>query len=281
MFEREKEDMKNSANSEIHNGAWEGLHTTRISVNLAIHRIILSMQGNNIFERFLKFVIFQKKLRISGRNHLILDEKEVSFPAFDMSYRIPKQSLDYGLLPLMSEEDVIKFLKYVPRLREVEVYIETNFSFVDKHLMKRMTSKGKAVLIEEIVDHDVNDVVENELDADSRNSGKIPLVKFNQTSHVGKDGTIVAIDFRVCDSDDEFLPPWSTEKMLEDRTRRRSDEFEFKILLAEIDHEFGLDNSSQDEQDVSNDVDFDDAIFNDVSFDDVDFDVGMDDLDFK
>nr|GEV16202.1 hypothetical protein [Tanacetum cinerariifolium] len=187
-------------------------------------------------------------------------------------FRIPKQSLDYGLLPLMSEEDVIKFLKYVPRLREVEVYIETNFSFVEKHLMERMTSKGKAVLIEEIVDHDVNDVVGNELDADSRNSGKIPLVTFNQTSHVGKDGTIVAIDFCVCDYDDEFLPPWSTEKMLEDRTRRRSDEFEFKKLLAEINHEFRLDNSSQDGQDVSNDVDFDDAIFNDVSFDDVDFD---------
>ncbi|GJS24421.1 hypothetical protein Tco_0453053 [Tanacetum coccineum] len=159
-------------------------------------------------------------------------------------FRIP---LDEGLLPLMSEEDVIRFLEYVPRFREVEVYIETDVSFVEKHLMERMTSKGKAMLIEEIVDHDVNDPIGNELDADSRNN--VPTTKVYR-------------------------------KMLEDRTRRRSDEFKFRKLLAEIDHEFGLDNSTQDEQDVSNDVDFDDVVFDDVSFDDVDFDdVSFDDVD--
>ncbi|GJY32823.1 hypothetical protein Tco_0417292, partial [Tanacetum coccineum] len=36
--------------------------------------------------------------------------------------------------------------------------------------------------------------------------------------------------------------------------RRLSDEFEFRKLLAEIDHEFGLDNSSQDEQDELEEV---------------------------
>ncbi|GJV95313.1 hypothetical protein Tco_1546890 [Tanacetum coccineum] len=155
----------------------------------------------------------------------------------------------------MSEEDVIRFLEYVPRFREVEVYIETDVSFVEKHLMERMTSKGKAMLIEEIVDHDVNDPIGNELDADSRNNGKIPLVTFDQTSHVGKDGTIVANRF-AC--------------ML----------FENRSYHQEIDHEFGLDNSTQDEQDVSNDVDFDDVVFDDVSFDDVDFDdVSFDDVD--
>ncbi|GKG50912.1 hypothetical protein Tco_0539036, partial [Tanacetum coccineum] len=74
--------------------------------------------------------------------------------------------------------------------------------------------------------------------------------------------------------------------ILEDRTRRLSEEFEFVKLLAEINHEFGLVNSSQDEQDVSNDVDIDDVVFDDVSFDDVnfdvvDFDVVMDDLDLN
>ncbi|GKD74224.1 hypothetical protein Tco_1332506 [Tanacetum coccineum] len=166
-----------------------------------------------------------------------------------MHFRIHGQSLDEGLLPLMS-------LEYVPKFREVEVYIETGVSLIEKHLMERMTR-----------------------------------VTFHQTIHVGKDGTIVAIDFRVCDSDNEFPLPWSTEKMIKDRTRRLSDEFEFIKLLAEIDHEFGLDNSSQNEQDVSNDVDFDDVVFDDVDFDDVSFDdvdfdivdidVGMDDLDFE
>ncbi|GJV07811.1 hypothetical protein Tco_1345467 [Tanacetum coccineum] len=115
----------------------------------------------------------------------------------------------------------------------------------EKHIIERMKSKGKAVLIEEIMDHDVNDAVGKDLDADSGNIGRIPL---------------------------------SIERFLEDRTRRLSDEFEFRKLLAEIDHVFGLDNSSQDEQDVSNDVSFDDVIFDDVSFDDVAFDdVSFDD----
>ncbi|GJX47508.1 reverse transcriptase domain-containing protein [Tanacetum coccineum] len=71
-----------------------------------------------------------------------------------MHFRIPRQSLDGGLLPLMSEEDVIRFLEYVLRFREAEVYIETGVSLVEKHLMERMTSKGKAMLIEDKVDHD-------------------------------------------------------------------------------------------------------------------------------
>ncbi|GKC44633.1 hypothetical protein Tco_1062355, partial [Tanacetum coccineum] len=107
--------------------------------------------------------------------------------------------------------------------REVEVYIETGVSLVERHVIGRMTSKGKGVLMEEIKDVDVNDAIGKEFDDDI---GKV------------------------------------------------------------IDHECMLDNPSQDEQDVSNDVDFDDVSFDDVSFDDVNFDVvdfeqGMDDLDFE
>ncbi|GJZ62456.1 hypothetical protein Tco_0618593 [Tanacetum coccineum] len=65
-----------------------------------------------------------------------------------------------------------------------------------------------------IEDHDVNDDVGKELDADSRNSSKIPLVTFHQTGHVGKDGTIIATDFYVCDSENEFPSPWSIKKCL-------------------------------------------------------------------
>ncbi|GJU71012.1 hypothetical protein Tco_1262417 [Tanacetum coccineum] len=131
-----------------------------------------------------------------------------------------------------------------------------------------MASKGNVVLIEEIVNHDFNDAIGKEFDADSGNSSKLPLVIFHQTSYVRKDGIVVVNDFRVIDSDNEFPPPWSAIKMIGDRTKRLSDEFEFRNLLAEIDHEFGLDNLSQDEQDVSNDANFDDVVFDDVSFDD-------------
>ncbi|GJY23107.1 transposase, MuDR [Tanacetum coccineum] len=178
--------------------------------------------------------------------------------------RIPWESLDEGLLPLMSEEDVIKVLEYVPRFREVEVYIETDVSLVERHMMERMTSNGKAMLIEEIMNHDVNDVIGKEVDVDIGNSGKLPLVTFHQTNHVGNDGTVVANDFCVFDSDNEFPPPWSAEKMIEDKTKKLSGEFEFRKLLAEINHEFRLNNPSQDEQDVSNDV-----VFDNVSFDDL------------
>ncbi|GJT13752.1 hypothetical protein Tco_0860794 [Tanacetum coccineum] len=181
-------------------------------------------------------------------------------------FRIHGESLDEGWIPLMSKEDVIGYLEVVPRSREVEVYIKTGVSLVERHIMERMKSKGKDVLIEEIVDHDVNDAVGKEFDTNGGNNGKLPL----------------------------FPSPWTTEKMIPDRTKRLSDEFEFIKLLAEIDHEFGLDNPSQDSLEFSNDVDFDDVSFDvvdldevsfdlvdpdDFSFDDVDFEQGMDDVD--
>ncbi|GJY66089.1 hypothetical protein Tco_0468327 [Tanacetum coccineum] len=146
-------------------------------------------------------------------------------------FRIHGESLDEGLLPLMSGEDVIIFLKYVPRFREVDVYIKTGVAFVERHMPERMASKGKGVLIEENVDHDVNDVVGKEFDGDTKNSGKLPLLTFHYTSQVGKDGTVVANEFCVFYSHNEFLPPWSTEIMLANKTKRLSDEFEFRKLV--------------------------------------------------
>ncbi|GJS62015.1 RNA-directed DNA polymerase, eukaryota, reverse transcriptase zinc-binding domain protein [Tanacetum coccineum] len=107
-------------------------------------------------------------------------------------------------------------------------------------MMERMTSKGKGVVIEEIMDHDVNDVVGKEFDSESGNSGKLPLLEWHQSSQAGKDETVVNNDFCVFNSDNEFPPPWSAERMNANRAQRMSDEFEFKKLLAEIDHEFGL-----------------------------------------
>nr|GEV34569.1 hypothetical protein [Tanacetum cinerariifolium] len=77
-------------------------------------------------------------------------------------FRIPRESFDVGLLPLMFDKGVIRFLKCVPRCKEVEVYIETGVSLIERHVMERMTSKSKGVVIIEIVDHDVNGVVGKE-----------------------------------------------------------------------------------------------------------------------
>ncbi|GJX94245.1 hypothetical protein Tco_0348831 [Tanacetum coccineum] len=153
-----------------------------------------------------------------------------------MHFRIRGELLDEGFLPLMCDEDVISFLEYVPRFKEVEVYFETGISLVERHMMERMTSKGKGTLIQEIMDDDVNDVVRKEFDGDSGNSGKLPLLIFHQTTQVGKDGTIVANDFCIFDLENEFPPPWFTEIMLADKTKRPSDKFKFRKLLEEIDH---------------------------------------------
>nr|GEW56200.1 hypothetical protein [Tanacetum cinerariifolium] len=160
----------------------------------------------------------------------------------------------------MSHKDVIRFLKYVSRCREVEVYIKTGVSLVERHTMKQMTSKGKGVVIEEIVDHDFNDVVGKDFDGESGNSGKLSLLECNQSCQVGNSGTIVDNDFCVFDSENDFPPPWSVKIMIANRTKRLSDEFKFKKLFIEIDHVFRLENSSQDSLELPNDVDFEEGM---------------------
>ncbi|GJR48638.1 hypothetical protein Tco_1316741 [Tanacetum coccineum] len=71
-------------------------------------------------------------------------------------FRISGKSLDKGLVPLISHQDVLSMLKYVPRYKEIEVYIE-------KHMMEVVSGKGKGkgVVIEEILEDDeVNEASE-------------------------------------------------------------------------------------------------------------------------
>ncbi|GKB10094.1 hypothetical protein Tco_0844017 [Tanacetum coccineum] len=62
-------------------------------------------------------------------------------------FRILGKSLDEGLVPLISHQDVLSLLKYVPSYKEIEVYVE-------KHTMEVVSGKGKGVVIKEIVDDD-------------------------------------------------------------------------------------------------------------------------------
>ncbi|GJS25157.1 hypothetical protein Tco_0453789 [Tanacetum coccineum] len=151
-------------------------------------------------------------------------------------FRIHGESLNEGLLPRMFDKDVIRFLEYVPRCREAEVYIKTGVSLVERHTMEQMTSKAKGVVIEEIIDHDVNDVVGKDFDGESGNSGKLSLLKWNQSNQVRNSGTVVDNYFCVFDYENDFPPPWSIEIMIANRTKRLSDEFKFRKLLIEIDH---------------------------------------------
>nr|GEX02907.1 hypothetical protein [Tanacetum cinerariifolium] len=65
--------------------------------------------------------------------------------------------------------------------------------------------------------------------------GKLPLLEWNQSIQAGKDGTVVANEFCVFDSENEFPPPWSPETIIASWIIRPSYEFEFRKLLEEMD----------------------------------------------
>ncbi|GKB06184.1 hypothetical protein Tco_0834417 [Tanacetum coccineum] len=61
--------------------------------------------------------------------------------------RIPGKSLDEGLVPLMSNQDVLSLLQYVPIYKEIKVYVK-------KSTMEVVLGTGKGVVIEEVVEDD-------------------------------------------------------------------------------------------------------------------------------
>ena len=59
------------------------------------------------------------------------DDKQLLF----IHFKVPGLSLDDGLVPLMSDQDVLTLLKFVPRYKEIDVYVESDVSLVEKHMM--------------------------------------------------------------------------------------------------------------------------------------------------
>ncbi|GJY06012.1 hypothetical protein Tco_0371952, partial [Tanacetum coccineum] len=100
---------------------------------------------------------------------------------------IPGKSFDEGLAPLISHQDVFSLLKYVPRYKEIKVYIE-------KHTMEVVSGKGKGVVIEEIMEDDeVNEASE------TRNRGQSLLLDENDVQ-IGNMDSTSKVDH----------PPWSS-----------------------------------------------------------------------
>ncbi|GJZ52841.1 hypothetical protein Tco_0607726 [Tanacetum coccineum] len=68
--------------------------------------------------------------------------------------------------------------------------------------MKRMTSKGKGVVIEETMDHDVNDAIGKEFDVESGTIVKLTLLEWNRKNQARKDGTVEGyLETWFCDVD--------------------------------------------------------------------------------
>ncbi|PWA49281.1 hypothetical protein CTI12_AA481420 [Artemisia annua] len=177
---------------------------------------------------------------------------------------IPDESLDDGLLPLKSEEDVRRLVEYVPISTQLELYIETGVSVVECEMMERMMTKGKGVVIEEIVDHDVNDAVGKDVDGETGDTGKLLLLEWHKewhkTSQPEKAGPLYDTD-----SDNGFPPTFYAKKMIANHSKRLSDEFQLRRLLEEIDQEFMVEDSSEDSLYSKYVLDFDDAYYDDTS----------------
>ncbi|PWA97306.1 hypothetical protein CTI12_AA030120 [Artemisia annua] len=175
-------------------------------------------------------------------------------------FRIPDESLDDGLLPLKSEEDVRRLVEYVPIFTQLELYIETGVSVVECEMMERMMSKGKGVVIEEIVDHNVNDDVGKDVNGETGNTGKLLLLEWHkewhETSQPEKAGPLYDSD-----SDNGFPPTFCAEKMIANNSKRLSDEFQFRRLLEEIDQEFMVEDSSEYSLESTDVLAFDDAYY--------------------
>ncbi|GJY32175.1 hypothetical protein Tco_0415670 [Tanacetum coccineum] len=139
-------------------------------------------------------------------------------------FRILGKSLDKGLAPLISHQDVLSLLKYVPRYKEIEVYVK-------KHMMEvvfgKGKGKGKGVVIKEIVEDDKMGYMNS--------TSKVDHPSWSSRS--------------LSDSDISEHP----ESMNEKRNKRCSEEFQFRIQLFENDFAFRLD-LSQDPIDMTKEV---------------------------
>ncbi|PWA76468.1 hypothetical protein CTI12_AA235150 [Artemisia annua] len=162
-------------------------------------------------------------------------------------FKIPDESLDDGLLPLKSEEDVRRLVEYVPIFTQLELYIETGVSVVECEMMERMMSKGKG-----------------DVAGETGNTGKLLLLEWHkewhETSQPEKAGPIYDSD-----SDNGFPPTFCAGKMIANHSKRLSDEFQFRRLLEEIDQEFMVEDSSEDSLESTDVLDFDDAYYDDTS----------------
>ena len=153
--------------------------------------------------------------------------------------------MDDGLVPLMSVEDVVQMFKYVPRFKEIEVYIEEGISSVEDYLLYMRNSRGNGVVIENI--EDANVVKESE------KAGELCLLEWHGATEIGKEGkqgdtsTHASSSkagsrddencFFVEQDDDELLipTPWSDEEKNKIRARRLSGEYEFRNFMFELD----------------------------------------------
>nr|GEU98207.1 hypothetical protein [Tanacetum cinerariifolium] len=149
-------------------------------------------------------------------------------------FRIPGKSLDEGLVPLMSNQDVLSLLQYVPIYKEIKV-------FVKKNTMEVVLGMGKGVVIEEVMEDD-----EVKEASETRNIGKQLLSVTKNDVQTKTEPSTPPWSFEsLMDSDISDHPPWSFKSLNKKRNKRLSEEFQFRKMLFDIYLTFGLDFSHE------------------------------------
>ncbi|GJR25940.1 hypothetical protein Tco_1102172 [Tanacetum coccineum] len=149
-------------------------------------------------------------------------------------FRIPGKSLDEGLVPLMSNQDVLSLLHYVPIYKEIKVYAE-------KNTMEVFLGTGKGVVIEEVMEDD-----EVKEASETGNSGKKLLLVTENDVQTKTEPLTPPWSFEsLSDFDISDHPPWSSKSMNEKRNKGVSEDFQFRKMLFDIDLTFGLDFSHE------------------------------------
>ncbi|GJW01312.1 hypothetical protein Tco_1556563 [Tanacetum coccineum] len=178
-----------------------------------------------IYDRRYRYAIIEWYNLVDSKRFSIyefdsmLEDLDIKGGSFLFSYfRIPGKSLDEGLVPLISHQDVLSLLKYVPSYKEIEVYIK-------KHMMEVVSGKGKGVVIEEIMEDDeVNEASETGYRGQSLllNENDVQTENMDSTSKVDHPPWSFGC---LSDSDISEHPPWSSKSMNEKRNTKRSEEF--------------------------------------------------------
>nr|GEV00485.1 hypothetical protein [Tanacetum cinerariifolium] len=124
-------------------------------------------------------------------------------------FRIPRKSLDEGLVSLISNQDVLSLLQYVPIYKEIKVYVE-------KNTMEVVLGTGKGVVIGEVVEDD-----EVKEASKTGNSGKQLLSMTENDVQTKTEPSTPSWSFEsLSDSNISDHPPWSSESMNEKRNKR-------------------------------------------------------------
>nr|GEY10718.1 hypothetical protein [Tanacetum cinerariifolium] len=105
--------------------------------------------GEMSYVDLIDYHLFCIEEYVAMSDELLLRDGRLLFSHF----KIPSTSLDDGLISLMKYEDVVKFLEYMLRFKEVDVCVKEDVSLIEQHMIevRFRNEHSYSLLIKEIV----------------------------------------------------------------------------------------------------------------------------------